>query len=170
MRRTVGLVGLTAVILAACAPSFMVGPDRRRITWAPGSFDSIGEQIYFTGVNADGDHIRYSGGPATGMMMEGYLSCASCHGPDAEGGRHVMHMEVMEAPDIRWSALAGEGHDQEGHQGEGEHDDEYTLMEFRQAVVEGQHPDGDPLSREMPRWQMSEESLGALRDYLASLD
>jgi hypothetical protein len=40
---------------------------------------------------------------------------------------------------------------------------------FRQAVVEGKHPDGEALSSDMPRWQMNDEDLTALFDYIKSL-
>jgi hypothetical protein len=104
------------------------------------------------------------------MMMGGNLACTSCHGPDGQGGLHTMHMDVMDAPDIRWSALAGDGHDDEAGDGHGDHSGEYDLETFRKAVVDGEHPDGERLSRDMPRWQMSEDSLEALRDYLITLD
>lgn len=160
------LLALLALLLAGCAG---LGPFRQGaggITWAPGSFDSVGEQIYFTALDADGNRIPYSGGPATGMMMGGYLVCASCHGPDAQGGRHVMHMEVMDAPDIRWAALT----DHAREEGEIGPSGEYSLDAFRRAVVDGEHPDGDRLSSEMPRWRMSDASLQALEVYLKSLD
>lgn len=41
-----------------------------------------------------------------GLMMDGRLSCPSCHRQQARGGVHMVHMQVMEAPDIRWSVLA----------------------------------------------------------------
>lgn len=174
MMRTAGFIlVLAATLLGACAPQTLFGRGRRGIAWGPGSFDSIGEQLYFTGINAEGERIRYSGGPSNGMMMDGYLSCASCHGPDARGGRHVMHMEVMDAPEIRWSALAGDEHAGEVQEDNGhddEHSIEYDLETFRRAVVEGEHPDGESLSSDMPRWRMDQESLEALRDYLISLE
>jgi hypothetical protein len=139
------------------------------MTWAPDSFDSLGEQIYFTGLNAEGERIRYRGGPGSGMMMSGYLSCASCHGPDGRGGVHTMHMQVMDAPNIRWEALSQEAEEHES--GENNHHDEpYELDTFRRAVIEGEHPDGDPLSLDMPRWQMNDEELENLFAYLKSLD
>ncbi len=136
--------------------------------WGSGSFDSVGEQIYFTAVNAAGERIAYDGGPIGGMMMGGYLACASCHGPDGSGGLHVMHMQAMDAPDIRWSELTSEEageHDEDEH----EHGVEYNLELFRLAVVEGKHPDGEPLSEDMPRWHMSDEDLVDLMEYLMSL-
>jgi mono/diheme cytochrome c family protein len=156
-----GVVLLLVLLLAAC------GARRRGTAWAPGSFSSTGEQIYFTAIDGRGDQIAYSGGPDLGgMMMGGYLTCASCHGPDARGGVHVMHMETMDAPDIRWSALAE--HEEEeagGHEGQGG----YDLETFRSAVVDGKHPDGESLSEDMPRWKMDDQDLADLAEYLQSL-
>jgi cytochrome c oxidase subunit 2 len=164
-RALVGLV-VVSVFLAACASPF--GPTQRQgIAWAPGSFDSNGERIYFTATNDRDERIPYRGGPDVGMMMMGNIyTCASCHGPDARGGVHVMHMQTMDAPDIRWSALAAHEEEEEAHQDE---HGEYDLETFRLAVVEGQHPDGEPLSDDMPRWNMSEQDLADLAEYLQSL-
>jgi cytochrome c oxidase subunit 2 len=164
-RALVGLV-VVSVLLAACASPF--GPMQQRgIAWAPGSFDSNGERIYFTATNDRGARIPYRGGPDVGMMMMGEIyACASCHGPDARGGVHVMHMQTMDAPDIRWSALAAHEEEEEAHQDE---HGEYDLETFRLAVVEGQHPDGEPLSNDMPRWNVSEQDLADLAEYLQSL-
>ncbi len=132
-------------------------------------FASNGERIYLTATNEAGEYILYEGGPGSGgMMMGGYLTCATCHGADGRGGVHTMHMQVMEAPDIRYQALSG---DSDGH-GEGDHDHEhadYTLGDFRRAVVEGEHPDGEPLSWDMPRWQMRDRDLADLLAHLKTL-
>lgn len=176
------IVILTALALSGCGyrivPSELIPGDdwlrgmgrgmHRGTAWGVGSFDSNGEQIYFTGVNQNGDRIDYEGGPTSGMMMGGYLSCASCHGPDGQGGRHVMQMQTMDAPDIRWSQLAGEAeevgeHDEHGHEGE------YDLEMFRRAVVDGEHLDGEPLSADMPRWNIGDADLADLMEYLMSL-
>lgn len=81
-----------------------------------------------------------------------------------------MHMQVMEAPDIRYAALIS-GEDE--HEGDGEsmeHDQAvYDLDMFRQAVVEGKHPDGEALSADMPRWEMSDQDLADLFEYLKSM-
>jgi len=164
-RYLVGL-GLVLVFLVACTAPF--GPVQPPgIAWAPGSFDSNGERIYFTATNDRGEQIPYRGGPDVGMMMMGQTyACASCHGPDARGGLHVMHMETMDAPDIRWSALAAMAAEEEGvPPGQAS----YDLAAFRLAVVEGQHPDGDTLSDDMPRWNIDERDLADLADYLQSL-
>jgi len=141
------------------------------IAWGEGSFDSNGEQIYFTSINEGGDRIGYAGGPSGGMMMGGYLSCASCHGPDGRGGRHVMQMQVMDAPSIRWPELASEGGEE--HEAdeldEQAHEGQYGFEQFRRAVVEGEHPDGEALSRDMPRWKMGGTDVRDLMDYLMSI-
>ncbi len=102
--------------------------------------------------------------------MGGYLTCAACHGPEGRGGTHVMHMQVMDAPDIRYIALSQEEHEEaEGNEA---HEDEhpgYGLEEFYLAVIQGKHPDGEPLSADMPRWSMSDEDLADLFAFLQTL-
>ncbi|GMU39344.1 MAG: hypothetical protein AMXMBFR23_02100 [Chloroflexota bacterium] len=126
-------------------------------------FETNGERIYFTGRNEEGQRIAYAGGATSGLTMAGGLNCASCHGGNAEGGQHRMHMLVMDAPDIRWSTLMAEA---EGGHGASA---TYDLATFRGAVVDGLHPDGEPLSDVMPRWQLSDRDLSALASYLRSL-
>lgn len=146
-----------------------------------------GERIYFTAANQEGERIPYSGGPDFGgMMMGSYLTCASCHGPQAHGGEHVMNMQVMDAPPIYGEALSGhssgdhsEGEDS-NHEDErsetdddshetGEDQESYSLDTFRMAVVEGKHPDGEPLGENMPRWNMSDHDLADLLAFLKSI-
>jgi cytochrome c oxidase subunit 2 len=132
-----------------------------------------GERIYFTATNDRGDRISYTGGPNFGGMMMGtYLTCAACHGPEARGGEHVMHMQVMNAPDIRYSALSGEAEEHSGGEENPEHAGEhegYDLEDFRLAVVEGVHPDGEPLDRDMPRWRMDDQDLADLFAFLKEI-
>ena len=163
----VGLGVVVALLVAACAND---GP--RGTAWGDGSFDSNGERIYFTATSDSGDDIYYDGGPGTGgMMMGGRLSCASCHGTDARGGRHRMHMDVMDAPNIRWVALAAEGDHDDDHGDEAdEHDEGYDIDAFRAAVIDGVHPDGEPLDDDMPRWKLTEDDLQDLVDYLQTFD
>lgn len=141
-----------------------------------GNFSSNGERIYFTATNDRSQRIPYRGGPNFGGMMMGMgnnnLACASCHGPDGRGGLHRMHMQVMDAPDIRYVALSSE-EEAEEHGGDEGHEHAgggYDLDDFRLAVIDGQHPNGEPLSWEMPRWRMTDEDLADLFDYLKSLD
>jgi cytochrome c oxidase subunit 2 len=166
MNRRASLFLIGAFLLAGCGSLFRSsnGPGT---AWGSGTFHSNGEQIYFTSIDERGVRISYSGGPdMSGMMMGGYLACVSCHSLDARGGIHMMAMEVMDAPDIRWSALAA-------HEAEEENlppdQASYDLATFRTAVVEGQHPDGDLLDEDMPRWSMDDQDLADLADYLQSL-
>ena len=84
----------------------------------------------------------------------------------------MMHMFVVETPDIRWSVLSGEHEEEDEHNSDKEddsHTDEhegYDLDTFRQAVVEGRHPDGETLSILMPRWDMNDDDLADLAEYL----
>jgi uncharacterized membrane protein len=147
------------------------------VIWANNSVfaGSNGERIYFTATNDRGERISYRGyadGFGPGMMMDDRLSCASCHGGDARGGEHMMHMQVMDAPEIRWSALTGESAEEQAddahehaHTGGG-----YGLAEFRRAVVQGEHPDGEPLSSDMPRWNIDDDDLADLAEFLDSPD
>jgi len=154
------LMGVS-LILAACSPFFQ-SASSPQIDDTPSAEN--GEQIYFTSISERGNRISYTGGPALGgMMMGSYLTCASCHGPTGQGGRHTMHMTVMDAPDIRYVELA---HEMEEHGGEGE----YDLVTFRKAVVDGEHPDGDSLDQDMPRWRMSDADLADLFAFLQSLE
>ena len=78
-----------------------------------------------------------------------------------------MHMDVMDAPDIRYTALSSEG---EEHGDEhGDNHGEYDLDSFRLAVIGGVHPDGEALSRDMPRWRMSDQDLADLFEFLKTL-
>lgn len=163
-----GLGLLLIVLLDAC----MLIPQREGTGWGPGAFDMNGERIYFTATSERDANISYRGGPSTDMMMGGgHLTCASCHGPDAEGGYHtMMGMRIMDSPDIRWEALAGETDEAHGDEEVGHGERSYDLEFFRMAVVDGTHPDGEPLSEDMPRWNIGDEDLEDLAEYLMTLD
>ena len=161
---------LVAAVVLALSLTACTAADRLGTAWGDGSFDSNGERIYFTGTSERDGAIDYTGGvDSGGMMMGGRLSCASCHGVDARGGEHTMHMQTMDAPSIRWVALSGHGDE---HEETDDHEEEggYDLHAFRAAVVEGRHPDGDRLSEDMPRWDMSEDDLRDLAEYLQSFE
>jgi len=169
------VVSLAAAQLAACGMlPWFAGPPAARVN--EGTSAGNGERIYFTAVSERTGRIDYRGGPPGGGMMMGSwgLACVSCHGADGRGGVHVMHMLPMDAPDIRWSTLAAEMG--EGPDGQslppGEHREAmagYDLAAFRMAVVEGQHPDGTDLSRNMPRWDLGDEDLADLAEFLRSI-
>ncbi len=168
---------LTAVALLAGLLGVACGAGDVGTAWGDGAFRSNGERIYFTATNERGTRIEYTGGPDLGgMMMGGRLTCASCHGTDGRGGLHTMHMETMDAPNIRWQALVE--HATDPHDDTGEHDDTeekdpphaavYDIDTFRLAVIEGKHPDGEQLDEDMPRWGLTETDLEDLAEYLQS--
>jgi mono/diheme cytochrome c family protein len=134
---------------------------------APAADPANGEQIYFTAADKDGNRLRYTGGPDFGgMMMGAYLTCAACHGPDAHGGQHVMHMQIMDAPPVYYAALTSMLAEESGGTQE---PGGYTLDDFRKSVVDGQHPDGDRLDNDMPRWQISDRDLADLFAFLKTI-
>ena len=99
---------LASFLLAACGA---VRAPFRAPALAPGGqqfgqFSSNGQQIYFTATDQSGQRISYTGGPGFGgMMMGAYLVCADCHGADARGGVHYIHMQSVDAPAIYYDAL-----------------------------------------------------------------
>lgn len=172
------IIFVVGLLLSGCfairrniVPTNPMSEQERRL-FTDNIFTSKGEQIYFTAINERGQRLRYSGVQNFGGMMMGMgtnLACVSCHGSDGRGGIHTMHMAVMDAPDIRYSSLSSEEDEHEGDHAHKDEHDEYDLEAFRLAVVEGVHPDGESLSRDMPRWRMSDEDLEDLFDYLKSL-
>lgn len=151
-----------SLILAACSPFFQSSTNLLKDD-AP-NIDN-GERIYFKADSLRAGSISFSDGPALGgMMMGSYLTCASCHGPTAQGGRHTMMMTVMDAPDIRYVALSSESDEHEEMTGD------YDLATFKNAVINGQHPDGDSLDRNMPRWKMSDADLADIFEFLQSIN
>ncbi|MCJ7432850.1 MAG: cytochrome c [Anaerolineales bacterium] len=149
------LAAIFTLLLAACVSSpqpMMPGGT----AWGIGAFGSNGERIYFTATSERGTEITYTGGPASngGMMGNGQMACASCHGPGGRGGIHNMGMmQTMTAKDIRWSALQGE----------------FDTEKFRLAVTKGQDPDGTQLNTDMPRWTIGDDDLADLVAYLKTL-
>jgi cytochrome c553 len=147
---------VTTLLLTACG---LVNPTTSPMGtgWGDGVFDSNGERIYFTATSDRDTGITYTGGPSSnGWMMGGggSLACASCHGPDGRGGIHSMGMmQEMDAKDIRWSTL----------------EDEFDPEKFRLAVTEGKDPDGTQLNTDMPRWNIGNDDLADLIDYLKTL-
>ncbi len=169
--KTALILLLAGMLLAACGlPVWgMRRPDPQGSNaWFGQKHDSDGEQIYLTATNQQGESIPYTGGPGSGGMMQSRLACVSCHGKGGKGGEHWMHMDYMKAPEIRWQALNNEERDE--HEGlEGDAHEGYTLEMFRQAVVDGQHPDGEALDWDMPRWQLADGDLEDLFEYLKTL-
>ena len=128
-----------------------------------GSYSSAGERIYYLGIDGEGQRIRFRGGPHWLRMMGG--SCVNCHGPDGKGGLPVM-MGTHIPGDIRYSSLISGKH-------HGEADDEeevvYTDEEIKKAIRAGIEPSGESMDRTMPRWNISDEDMNDLLEYLKVL-
>jgi hypothetical protein len=178
MKKSYLILFIGALLLSACFPfgrnraPMMPGPN----WWSNENLSSNGESIYFSATNDQGERIPYTGGPSFGgMMMGSQVTCASCHGANGSGGTHTMHMGIMDAPDIRFQALSGEsdehddGHDDQDD-GHAEEHTGYDLETFQLAVVEGKHPNGEPLDRDMPRWYMDDDDLADLFEFIISLE
>ena len=77
-----------------------------------------------------------------------------------------MHMQTMDAPPITYDDLVQMMAEESGGtpQPAG-----YTLEDFRRSVVLGQHPDGDQLDQDMPRWNLNDEDLNDLFEYIKIL-
>jgi mono/diheme cytochrome c family protein len=154
------VVGMAAavVILAATRPGGPIGLGGVAPGPRPASFSSDGESVYYTGRDAGGKRIAFSGGPSWLTMHGG--SCVDCHGADGRGGKYVMAGTAV-PPDIRYSALAAEE--------EGMDSPPYTDATIKRAIVKGFDPGDHPLDLTMPRWDMSERDLNDVISYLKQL-
>ena len=129
------------------------------------SFETNGEQIYFTGRSQTGSPIS-STMPGMNRMRLRKMGCANCHGADGQGGRVTMMMTTLHAPDIRYSTLTEGEYDDE--HGEGEHPP-YSDEMIKEAITKGVDPSGTELSWVMPRWDMTEDQLDDLLNFLKTL-
>lgn len=115
-------------------------------------FSCDGERIFFRGMNLRGEFVKNSHG------MQG-VGCAMCHGAGAQG----MRMMMMDVPPLKWDYLT----DPKGHtHANGRTHPPFTESSFKSCVLAGVDPAGNQLSTMMPRWQMSDEDLDSLIDYL----
>lgn len=125
--------------------------------------DSNGEAIFNTGFNLDGERVLFTGGPPWLAMHGG--GCITCHGANGGGGNWVM-MTNLVAPDIRYSHLTEEEHGEDGEEAHPPYDDELLAR----AIRVGLSPADEALSLAMPRWDLSDEDMADLIEYLKSLE
>ncbi|WMW23139.1 cytochrome c [Methanolobus mangrovi] len=121
-------------------------------------FSSNGEMIYYTGFNESGQQISIRDGMPWLYVHGG--SCVSCHGVDGKGGVPIMMSNVI-PPDITYEALTSED--------EHEEHPPYTDKTIKVAIREGKDPSGEELDNSMPRWDMSNEDVDDLIEYLKTL-
>lgn len=127
-------------------------PYQQYRTPVKAEYSSNGEMIFMTGVNDRGERIPFTAGPQWLYMHGG--GCASCHGTDGRGGIYPM-MCGVKTPDIRYSTLS-ETHGM----------DEEDII---RAITSGVGDEGEELNPCMPRWQMTEEDVRDVIDYLKTL-
>ena len=126
-----------------------------------GSFSSNGQRIYLTATSSSGEAIN----PEGFTMMMHRVACADCHGPEGKGGTVYMMMQSFDVPNITWSELTGQEHEEGGH----EDHPPYTEETLKRAITQGLDPAGQPLDEFMPEWQMSEQDLNDLVDFIKTL-
>ncbi len=145
-----GAVGLLAVTLS-------VGPG------GGVQFTSIGQQIYYTGADANGPIPRTIAGGAMGFGMMGNGACAGCHGEDGRGGRFGMMFGAIDVPDIRYSTLNAVRSDG------GVTVAAWSDRDIARAIRDGIEPDGQALKAPMPRWAMTDSDMADVIAYLKEL-
>jgi len=155
------------LVLGLCFIGLVVSPTLRTAIFRlpspppPRGYATSGEHVYYTGLDENGQRIRFEGGPMWLYMHGG--SCVSCHGPDGRGGQPVM-MGTEIPPDIRYHHLMEEEHE------EGKEHPPYTDETIKRAITQGLNPAGEPLDYTMPRFRMTEEQLNDLLEFLKTLD
>ncbi len=120
---------------------------------------SNGRNIFLYALSSSGSSITYSEGPT--MMMQGPITCATCHGTDGHGRTFNIMMQSYHAPNITWTELSGPDPDMQHPP--------YTVETLKRAITEGLDPSGSPLDYPMPHWQMSQSDLNDLVAYLMTL-
>ena len=78
-------------------------------------------------------------------------------------------MYSFTAPDICYHVLTDEHHHDDDHSDEDEHP-AYSHETIKRAIAEGLDPAGNALDPEMPRWQMADEDMENLLEYLKILE
>ncbi|RJQ32165.1 MAG: hypothetical protein C4562_03805 [Actinobacteria bacterium] len=150
----IGLVGLIVVNFFYFQPFGLKKGGFRRYPGRFGrSYDSNGEQIYFTGVSRRGS-ISSSGGPYWFAMHGG--GCVDCHGVDGRGGRVTTMMGSFTAHDIRYSSLVKEK-------------PPFTIDTIKRVITKGIDNKGQEVDSNMPHWNMSNRDLNDVINYLKSL-
>lgn len=121
-----------------------------------GSYSSVGERIFLTGIGGSGQEISHTAPRVSqGALMMGGGGCGSCHAADGKGGTISMMMgPTIKAPDITYDALITAG---------------FTDATIRRAIVSGLDESGASLNAAMPRWRMNATDLDATIAYLKEL-
>lgn len=116
---------------------------------------ALGKQIFTKGIGSSGKHLAFTEG--SDRFKAHPEGCAGCHKPDGSGRKLKTHI----IPAIKYSALF---EPQNGKPAL------FTMKTIHNPIEGGLRADGKPLKKMMPRWQMSNDELQALVDYLKTLD
>jgi len=145
--------GLMALLLVWGAPN----------GWALTASQQRGQQLFTTGISANGTAVTALVGSAGVALPGGALPCANCHGVDARG-----RPEGGVIPsDIRWLQLTKE---YGVRSSSGRRYPAYTDASFADALRLGVDPAATPLNSAMPRYRLSDSDLADLRAYLMVVD
>lgn len=126
------------------------------------TFSSLGERIFLSGTDANGNVIPRSA-PSMYDMMFGQGGCASCHGRDGRGGTVGAMMGSFRTPDIRWSTLTA------AQDPGGQPQTPFTEASFARALRDGIDPEGDRIKAPMPQWRLTDAEMAALVAHLKGL-
>jgi len=160
----IGFVGISLFLSRGFGPAPSTGWGSGN-AYDKGSYTSNGERIYYLGIDSEGQRIRFQGGPHGFRVTGG--SCINCHGPDGRGVFPVMMGSHLPGNIIYSSLVSGERHGEEGdEEGEGE---AYTDEDIRRAIRQGVKPSGESMDWSMPRWNMQDDDLDDLLEYLKEL-
>jgi mono/diheme cytochrome c family protein len=129
-------------------------------------FASNGEQIYYTGVSQKNGPVPRIGGPP--WVQHVGVGCVACHGVQGRGGVPVM-MGTATPEDIRYTVLTASEQQKEGGKKEEMDHPPFTDATIKQAITQGVDPANKPLDWTMPRWQMADQDLNDVLEYLKSL-
>ncbi len=125
------------------------------------TFASNGERIYFTGTSSTSNQVISVSGGHHHMRMHGG-GCVTCHGENREGGAIMWPWFWETAPALTRDSLLGD------HQDDGHTHAVYDVESLKLAITDGINPAGEPLNDLMPRWQMAEQDLQDLVEFLLS--
>jgi cytochrome c oxidase subunit 2 len=157
---TMAIILSAVIVFAGCSsPGYSPVEPGGQVPSA--SFESNGQRIYFTATSSSGEAIT----PEGFTMMMHRIACVDCHGSEGKGGTVSMMMQSFDVPNITWSHLTEEEHEEEGH----EDHPPYTEETLKRAITQGLDPAGEPLDEFMPKWQMSAPDLSDLVDFIKTL-
>ncbi|NTU89370.1 MAG: cytochrome c [Actinobacteria bacterium] len=149
---TIGVIGTIGMYIFAPSLSTTETTSVQTPQGTSGTYTSIGQQIFLTGIGSNGARIPRTAASGNGRM--GSAGCAYCHGANGQGGTFRMMGSSIDVPDITYEALADEG---------------FTEETIAQAIRDGIDEQGEQLSNVMPRWQMSEADVTYTIIYLKEL-